>query len=294
MARLETRLKKHRSQEKLKKRLAALYSKTGSLAVALLLFYTLLQLPATYAFFASQAETSAENFRATSFADNLKIYPGKTMTNNSPGEPGPAFPVAQVVHEDIYLDFGTYPTANRRNFPSILVLKNISQRTLALNWNFSAELENFFVTEEGSIVLGPGEQYTLGVKLRGSEATPGEFAGMLQLTALNGFVSRELPARLRLVAGGNKQALVADEQENKDTEHVDFKDQDRQNDKNEEEQQSESAVTGFVYLDNAAVEVSEQDFEDAPREAGNNIIKEQTIEKVPNNTEVENIGKYDN
>ncbi|MBS3943070.1 MAG: hypothetical protein KGZ32_02335, partial [Dethiobacter sp.] len=140
------------------------YCKALGPAAVLALLCCLPLLPTTGAYFTDRAETEA-SFRATTFADNLALIPGSSKTNDSPGDPGPAFHVAQTVSDQITLDFGTYPAGNKRNFPSVLVVNNTGNRLLILNWRFCDNLAPFFEQQEGLISIAPGEEYTLGFKL---------------------------------------------------------------------------------------------------------------------------------
>lgn len=218
MSRLQQRRRLYRRRrESINKLRAAVWL----LSVAVLFCFPLL-LSATGAYFTDRAETHA-TFRATTFGDNLALAPGNSKTNNSPGNPGPAFSVAQTVGGQIYLDFGTYPAGNNRNFPAVLVVRNTGERPLTLNWHFSGSLAPFFESQDQEIILAPGSAVDLGFKLdtRPSDQ-PGEYFGTLYLSALDGFIAAELPARLRLAAdqgnsgnnqGATVQAVVYEEPE---------------------------------------------------------------------------------
>jgi len=180
----------------------------GELAVLMLMlaaFFNLFSIvPSTYALFTDEAVTESIYFRATTFSDNFIITPGKAMTNNSPSEPGPAFPVAEIVDGNIVLDFGTYPVGNNRNFPNTLIVENISDRIITLSWSFKGSIGYFF--ESGEMhSISPGEYAELDFKL---DSTPseqaGDYSGTLVLTALDGFIYVEIPARLNLVEGRKK------------------------------------------------------------------------------------------
>ncbi|MBS4007220.1 MAG: hypothetical protein KGZ45_02170 [Clostridium sp.] len=194
-------------------------------AAIILLFYFVWQLPVTIAYFTDREETQAA-FRATSFAENLTISPGKSKTNDSPGNPGPAFKVAKSVNEQIYLNFGTYPSGNNRNFPHVLTVKNIGDRILTLNWYFSESLAQHFETQNEEVILEPGDKIELGFKLDASSDAPGEYFGSLHLSALNGFIIRELPARLRLAETGK---------DDKDDKDDDGKEKDKDKDKDDDD-----------------------------------------------------------
>jgi hypothetical protein len=207
MNRLQQRRQRHKRRQEAINNLR----KAGKFAATIVLLWFMWQLPATKAYFYDREETQA-TFRAATFADILAISPGKSKTNNSPGNPGPAFNVAQTVAGQIYLDFGTYPAGNNRNFPHVLTVKNTGERTLRLRWHFSGPLAQFFESQDQNIILGPGAENKLGFKLDTDPAdTPGEHLGTLQLSALNGFITAELPARLRLAAkksGKGQKATV--------------------------------------------------------------------------------------
>jgi hypothetical protein len=176
------------------------FRQAGRAATLIILLWFMWQLPSTKAYFTDREVTQA-TFRATSFADNLLLYPGNSKTNDSPGDPGPAFDVAQIVAGQIYLDFGTYPAGNNRNFPHVLTLKNTGNRTLTLRWHFSGPLAQHFETQDEDITLGPGTKVELGFKLdTGPADAAGEYFGTWHLSALNGFITGELPVRLRLAA----------------------------------------------------------------------------------------------
>lgn len=206
MSRLQQRRQSHRRRREAINNLR----KAGRAAAVIVLLWFMWQLPSTLAYFTDRTEAQSF-FRATSFADNLALFPGNSKTNDSPGDPGPAFNVAQIVAGQIYLDFGTYPAGNNRNFPSVLVVTNIGARLLSLNWSFSANLAPFF-EQNGSVSIAPGEKATLGFKLDTRPGDqPGEYLGTLYLSALDGFITAELPARLRLAAkksGKGQQATV--------------------------------------------------------------------------------------
>ncbi|MBT9173548.1 MAG: hypothetical protein DDT21_01949 [Syntrophomonadaceae bacterium] len=196
MNRLQQRRQRHRRRQGYISKLRA----AGWLVSVVVLFCFPLLLPATRAYFTDRAEAEPHTFRATTFADNLALAPGNSNTNNSPGNPGPAFDVAQTVGGQIYLDFGTYPAGNNRNFPSVLVVSNIGDRLLTLDWHFCGVLAPFF-KQAGPVSLAPGRQAVLDFKLdTGPDAQPGEYQGMLYLTALNCFIIAEIPARLGLAA----------------------------------------------------------------------------------------------
>jgi len=213
MAGLVQRMRKHRRQERVK---ALLQTAGGVTALTfLLLLYFLSILPTTSAYFTSRAESEAAHFSATSFADNINLYPGKSKTNDSPTSGGPAFPVAQLVDSQIYLDFGTYPAGNKRNFPEVLILENISSRSLLLSWHFSDNLAPFFAPWQGSVSVEAGQQSDLGFKLDSDpDDIADEYAGTLHISAMNGFITYELPVRLRLVKQtGSRGRNVQVEQE---------------------------------------------------------------------------------
>ena len=182
----------------------------GELAILLLMlaaFFNLFSaVQSTYALFTDEAETESMHFRATTFADNLTITPGPAKTNNSPSEPGPAFPVAEMDGGNIELDFGTYPVGNNRNFPNTLIVENISDRIITLSWRFDGRISYFF--ESGEHSISPGEKVKLNFKLdsRASDQA-GVYTGTLVLTAFNEFISWEIPARLNLVEGRKKPRM---------------------------------------------------------------------------------------
>jgi hypothetical protein len=201
MSRLQARRQSHRRRREAINNLR----KVGMAVSAIVLLWFIWQLPSTKAYFIDQEETQSF-FRAATFDDNLLIFPGKTKTNDSPGDPGPAFLVAQNVSGQIYLNFGTYPPGNNRNFPHVLTVRNIGDRTLSLRWRFTEALTQHFETQDEDIILGPGAEIELGFKLDTSpQDQPAEIFGALHLSALNGFITTELPARLRLadVGSGN-------------------------------------------------------------------------------------------
>lgn len=194
MSRLQQR---HRRRLEARRKALKKFCQACWVAAIIVLFYFVWQLPVTIASFTDREETQAA-FRATSFVENLAISPGKSKTNDSPGNPGPAFRIAKNVNEQVYLNFGTYPYGNNRNFPHVLTVENIGERILTLNWYFSASLAQHFEIQNEEVILEPGDKIELGFKLDTTSGAPGEYFGSLHLSALNGFIVRELPARLRL------------------------------------------------------------------------------------------------
>ena len=181
----------------------------GELAILLLMLAAFLNLfsavQSTYALFTDEAETESILFRATTFADNLTITPGKAMTNNSPSEPGPAFRVAQFVDGNIVLDFGTYPVGNNREFPNTLIVENISDRIITLSWRFEGCIKGYFFESSGIHSIRQGEYAELGFEIDSKPSDQaGDYSGTLILTAFDGFISWEIPARLNLVEGRKK------------------------------------------------------------------------------------------
>lgn len=196
MNRLQQRQQSHRRRQETINNLR----KAGKVAATMFLLWFMWQLPGTRAYFTDREETQA-SFRAAVFADILTISPGKSKTNNNPGNSGPAFNVAEIVAGQIYLDFGTYHAGNDRNFPQVLTVKNISDRTLTLRWQFSGPLAQFFENQDQDIILGPGTEVELGFKLDNSpQDQPGEYLGYLQISIQNGFSSPRIPATLHLSA----------------------------------------------------------------------------------------------
>lgn len=213
MSRLQQRQRRHRRRHEA---LNKLY-KTCWLAAATALLCYLPILPATGAFFTDRAEVQA-SFRATTFADNLALFPGNSKTNDSPGDPGPAFDVAQTVNGQINLNFGTYPVGNNRNFPDVLNVQNISDRTLTLRWHFSGDLAQFFENRNKEIIIAPGDYAELGFKLdTRPQDEPGEYSGTLHLSALDGFITAELPVRLRLAEKQGKEKQGRQDKPDKNT-----------------------------------------------------------------------------
>ncbi|MBT9147362.1 MAG: hypothetical protein DDT32_01116 [Syntrophomonadaceae bacterium] len=209
MSKLQRRLQDYRHrQEKI-----LLLQKISWMLVAAFSLSFLSSLPGTYAFFTSRAETGPVSFSAATFEGNLALAPGKCLTNDSPGNPGPAYLVAQLVAGQIYLDFGTYPVGNNRNFPSVLLIDNISTRPLSLHWHFSANLAPFFDSQAAPITVNPGKRIELDFKLDSKPTDlAAEYLGTLHLSALNGFISRELPVRLRLAETGRRRDATVTKQ----------------------------------------------------------------------------------
>jgi len=213
VSKLQLRLQQHRRRRELPNKLR----KAGWLAAAAVLFCFLLQLPATGAFFTDKAETDEFSFRATTFADNLALTPGDSKTNDSPEDPGPAFYVAQTSDGQITLNFGTYPAGNNKNFPAVLVVRNIGGRALTLNWSFCGVLAPFFEQQEGSVTVALDGESALGFKLNTNpQYRHGEYHGTLHLSALGGFITAELPVRLHLAAKQEKDAKDKDKDMDKD------------------------------------------------------------------------------
>ena len=182
-----------------------IYVELAVLTLMLAAFFNLFSaVQSTYALFTDEAVTESIYFRATTFTDNFIITQGKAKTNNSPSEPGPAFPVAEMVDGNIVLDFGTYPVGNNRNFPETLIVENISDNDITLSWSFDGSIGYFFDNGEMHSI-GPGEYAELDFKL---DSTPsdlaGDYSGTLTLSGINGFIYVEIPARLNLVEGRKK------------------------------------------------------------------------------------------
>lgn len=168
-------------------------------ALIALILVLIIRLPISYALFSAYDQTESVSFRAATFPENIEIQPGKSKTNDSPGNPGPAFNVASIVDGQIYLDFGTYPAGNKRSFPSVLIITNISFRTLSLDWYLTGDLASFFDTQSGFIEMEPNDEYELGLKLNTCvDDLPGNYSGTLIISAMNGFISYEVPAALTL------------------------------------------------------------------------------------------------
>lgn len=184
-----------------------LFPRTGWLVVALLVLYLVSPLPSTYTHFYSQAQSGPFEFRATTWTDNLALSPGSSMTNASPGDPEPAFPVAQMVDGWLHLDFGVYPSGTNRNFPSVIVVTNTGGRPLFVSWHFCANLASYFDQQSEQTPIAPGGQAVLGFKLDTKRSDlPGEHFGTLHLSAIDGFLAHQVPVRLRLMdpGSGNK------------------------------------------------------------------------------------------
>lgn len=194
MSRLQQRC---RHRLKARRKALKIFCQACWVAAIVALFYFVWQLPVTTAYFINRGETQAV-FSATSFVENLAITPGKSKTNDSPENPGPAFKVAKSVNEQIFLNFGTYYSGNSRNFPHVLTVENIGDRILTLHWYFSGSLAQHFETQNEEVILEPGDKIELGFKMATTSDVSGEYLGSLHLSALNGFIVREFPARLRL------------------------------------------------------------------------------------------------
>jgi hypothetical protein len=167
--------------------------------VLALILTMIIRLSISYVLFSTYAHTEPINFKATTFSENIEINPGKSKTTDNPVFPGPAFKVASIVDGQIYLDFGTYPVGNRRNFSSVLIITNVSFRTLSLNWYFTEDLASLFDVKSGLIEIEPNEEYELGFKLYTSHGDlPGNYSGNLIISAMNGFISIEIPAELSI------------------------------------------------------------------------------------------------
>lgn len=181
-------------------------------AVIALILVLIIRLPISYALFSAYDQTDSVSFKAATFPENIEIQPGKSKTNDSPGNPGPAFNVASIVDGQIYLDFGTYPAGNKRSFPSVLIITNISFRTLSLNWYLTGDLASFFDTQSGFIEMEPNDEYELGLKLNtSSDDLPGNYSGTLIISAMNGFISYEIPADLSIHAKKNMKIKKLEE-----------------------------------------------------------------------------------
>jgi hypothetical protein len=197
---LQQRRQRHRRRLEARQKAINNLCQAGRFAAVIVLLWFMWQLPATKAYFTDRDMTQA-TFRSTSFAENLLLYPGSSKTNDSPGEHGPAFAVAQIVAGQIYLDFGTYPAGNNRSFPHVLTLKNTGNRTLTLRWHLSGPPAQHFETQDEDIILVSGTEVKLAFKLDTDPAdAAGEYIGTLHLSALDDFITGELPVRLRLAA----------------------------------------------------------------------------------------------
>lgn len=246
MNKLQQRRQSHRRRQEAINNLR----KAGRAAATIILLWLMWQLPATKAYFTDVAETEPVTFRATTFADNLAIYPGKSQTNNSPGNPGPAFNVAQIVSGQIYLDFGTYPAGNNRNFPQVLILKNISaDRHLTIEWHFSGTLAALMEAQEGALNIAPGEVSNLGFKLdTDPKALPGVYTGALHLSSLDGFITAEIPASLHLAEKSDKDKKDKNNDKDDSCKIDDDKDNNSKNGKDENQHNTcRQTVTGAVY-----------------------------------------------
>jgi len=159
----------------------------------------IIRLPISYALFSTYDQVSPVSFRAATFSENISVRPGNSKTNDSPEDPGPAFDVASIINGEIYLDFGTYPAGNKRNFPSVLIITNISSKPLYLDWYLAGDLSVFFDTQSGLIQIGPNEEYELELKLNTHpDDFPGDYNGILHISAMNGFIAYEIPAELNI------------------------------------------------------------------------------------------------
>lgn len=174
-------------------------------AVIGIIIILIVRLPISYALFSTYEQTPPVSFRAATFEENINVRPGNSKTNDSPGDPGPAFDVASMVNGQIYLDFGTYPAGNNRNFPSVLIITNISSRTLYLDWYLTGDLAAFFDTQSGLIEIGHDEEYELGFKLNTNpDDFPGDYNGTLHISTMNGFIACEIPVKLNIYENKNK------------------------------------------------------------------------------------------
>jgi len=281
MSRLQQRRRLYRRrQESISKLRAACW-----LVSVVVLFCFPLLLPATGAYFTDRAELPPAVFRATAFADNLALAPGNSKTNNSPGNPGPAFNVAQTVGGQISLDFGTYPAGNNRNFPAVLVVSNIGDRPLTLNWHFSGDLAPFFA-QTGPVTIAPAGKLTLSFKLdTRPEDLPGEYFGTLRLSALDNFITAELPVRLRLAEKqgqqDNKDKDTQEQEDNKDNKadgnkEIDDKDkQEKDNSKNDDKELD-------IDKDEQDQKENKDDNKDQDKDKqGQGIVEEEQQSKIP-------------
>ena len=175
-------------------------------AVIGIVIILIVRLPISYALFSAYEQAPPVSFRAATFEENISIRPGNSKTNDSPGDPGPAFDAASMVNGQIYLDFGTYPAGNNRNFPSVLIITNISSRTLYLDWYLTGDLAAFFDTQSGLIEIGHDEEYELGFKLNTNpDDFPGDYNGTLHISTMNGFIACEIPAELNIYENKDKE-----------------------------------------------------------------------------------------
>jgi len=147
-------------------------------------------------------------------SSGLALSPGRSMTNDSPGDAGPAFPVAQRSGWQISLDFGTYPAGNNRYFPHVLTVHNSSGWATAVQWYFSGAVAPFIVSEGQIAAMSPGSTVDLGFTLSSKpNDVAGEYVGTLHIVTDTGLVLAALPVRLRLAElkrsssqGGTEQA----------------------------------------------------------------------------------------
>lgn len=130
---------------------------------------------------------------------SLSLHLGSSMTNDSPGDPGPAFRVAEWRDGQLSLDFGTYPVGNNRNFPQVLVVHNASGWSSGLHLQLSGEVAQFIAIAEPSAWIGPRGSISLGFRLASSPTDKdGEFVGTLHIVTDRGITLGALPVRLRL------------------------------------------------------------------------------------------------
>jgi|GEM_PF-1879179 len=132
-------------------------------------------------------------------ASGLALSPGRSMTNDSPGDAGPAFPVAQRSGWQISLDFGTYPAGNNRYFPHVLTVHNSSGWATAVHWYYSGAVASFIISDGQSAQMSPGSSVDLGFTLDSKPSdNAGEYVGTLHIVTDTGLVLAALPVRLRL------------------------------------------------------------------------------------------------
>ncbi|MCW3490443.1 hypothetical protein [Dethiobacter alkaliphilus] len=173
------------------------------LVAGIILFFSFIlcyELPYTESYFYTSIATKSINICTTSFNNNFSLSPGDCLTNNSPNDPTEnTFLIAQIIDNRLRLDFGTYPFNNSRKFNNVLVIENLTNKNQEINWHFCPKLSGLFETRNNSFTISPYSHRQMDFKLeRTKSSRSGTHTGTLYISALNGFLSMEVPVVIRL------------------------------------------------------------------------------------------------
>ncbi|GAB4252068.1 MAG: hypothetical protein Kow00129_12940 [Thermoleophilia bacterium] len=166
------------------------------------------------AHFSDAAEISGNEISLIGFWDVFILEPGTAKATQAPDgppdDPG-VFPIASLLEDGrLQLDFGVVAPGNSRQVNDVFRIVNkwrepVTLRVEALGELASLVQEVIFDGGRRSVEVAPGESASVGIKLRvPRRAEPDSYPGVLRVSALDGFLTENVPAAISVALPGEK------------------------------------------------------------------------------------------